>query len=79
MNTKITLKKIETFEAFSGENSLGIFKIESEWNGLTKLVGDKKEMIVHRKHEPISQIFGMDESASIVHASPIIFNQILRS
>jgi len=79
MNTEITLKRIETFEAFSGGNSLGIFKVESEWNGLTKMVSGKEIMIVHRKHEPINQMFGMDENARIVQATPSIFNQIIRS
>jgi len=80
MNNKITLKRRETYEAFAGEVSLGIFDIESEWNGFAKLKSTNGELIVNRA-SPATQvmgaIFGEEEAVEVVKASPSIGAVIL--
>lgn len=80
MNKKITLKIRKTFEAFAGEVSLGIFEIDSEWNGFTKLKSDNGEMIVNRASTAIQclgEIIGQDEEVEVVKASPSLCVPIL--
>lgn len=73
MNNKISLKRRETCEAFAGEVSLGIFDIESEWNGFAKLKSANGELIVNRASpaaRALVAIVGADEEVEVVKASP---------
>jgi hypothetical protein len=80
MNNKITLKRRETYEAFAGEVSLGIFDIESEWNGFAKLKSTNGELIVNRASpatQVIGAIFGAEETVEVIKASPSLGAVIL--
>lgn len=80
MNNKITLKRLETYEAFAGEVSLGIFNIESEWNGFAKLKSPNGELIVNRASpaaQALGAIVGQDEAVEVVKASPSLGALIL--
>ncbi len=79
MKTEITLKRIETFEAFSGEVSLGIFKVESKWEDMVKLKNDQSEIIVDEMGlSAFSDAFGLDRKAKIIKASPNIFDKLIK-
>jgi hypothetical protein len=80
MKNKITLKRRETYEAFAGNVSLGIFDIESEWNGFVRLQSNNGELIVNRAsptYQALGAIVGEVEDVEVIKASPFLVAIIL--
>ena len=57
----IKAKSVECFELFADDKSLGLYKVESRWNGLVKLceIDGKREIIASDiKDDPFDTICG---------------------
>jgi hypothetical protein len=80
---EITLKPTKTFEAFVGGRNIGIFKLESEWNGFTELKGERGQLIVSREGgmmNIMNDILGLEqpEKVNVITASPDLILDILK-
>ena len=83
MNNEITLKPIRSYEVFFEGKKLGEFKVESEWNGLIKLQGERGVIIASREDElnVLDRILNLDinETVKLVRVSKEISDKIKAS
>lgn len=68
---KAKLKPTSSFQVEIQGKCVGEFRVESEWNGFSKLVGfGGGEIIVNRPASFFSDLMKLDEEADVVRISP---------
>jgi Zn-finger nucleic acid-binding protein len=79
MSNKITLKRKDIYEAWAGGKLLGVFSVESEWEGFSSLKGVAGKLIVSRDTsalQALGSIFGQDEEVTVIRASQNLYDVI---